>query len=189
MNGNTRWTIDPAHTDIAFKIKHLMISNVKGRFKNYNLDATTVGNDFTTAKIVFTIDPNSIDTNSPDRDTHLRSADFFDIHHHGEIVFRSTRVERLTNDDVFKLYGDLTIRGITKPIELEVEYNGTNTDPWGNVKAGVNIEGTINRKDWGLNWNAALEAGGWLVGDNVKINCDVQLVRVKEEVGDTNLTS
>lgn len=176
MEERIKWELDPAHSSIEFKIKHLMITNVKGKFKTYHLHASTIGNDFTTADIEFTIDPNSIDTNSEDRDKHLRSADFFDVQHHGEILFKSRSVEQQTRD-VYKLKGDLTIRGVAKPIELEVEYNGTTTDPWGNSKSGFSIEGKINRKDWGLNWNAALEAGGWLVGDDVKINCDVQLIR------------
>jgi polyisoprenoid-binding protein YceI len=179
MEERIKWELDPAHTLIEFKVRHLMITNVKGRFRKYELDATTLGNDFTTAQVELRIDPNSIDTNNDDRDKHMRSADFFDIENHGEITFRSTSVERETGD-VYKLKGDLTIRGISKPIELEVEYGGSMTDPWGVYKVGFNIEGTVNRKDWGLNWNAALETGGWLVGDDVKINCDVQLLRVKE---------
>ncbi len=179
MEDRIRWEIDQAHSLIEFKVRHLMITNVKGRFRKYELDATTLGNDFTTAQVEFRIDPNSIDTNNDDRDSHLRSADFFDAESHGAITFRSTAVERETGD-VYKLKGNLTIRGITKPIELEVEYGGAMTDPWGAQKAGFSIEGTINRKDWGLNWNAALETGGWLVGDDVKITCDVQLLRVKE---------
>lgn len=179
MDERIRWELDHAHTDIAFKIKHLMITNVKGRFRKYELNATTIGNNFTTAQIEFTIDPNSVDTNDETRDTHLRSADFFDVQHFGEIIFKSTSVERVTND-VYKLRGDLTIRGITKPIELEVEYSGSMTDPWGTQKAGFSIEGKIDRQEWGLNWNAALESGGWLVGDDVTINCEVQLIRTKE---------
>ncbi len=176
MQERIKWELDPTHTQIEFKVKHLMITNVKGHFNKYELDATTIGNDFTTAELTFRIDPNSISTNNEDRDKHLRSADFFDVVNHGEILFKSKSVEK-TGEDIFKLKGDLTIRGISKPIELEVEYNGLMTDPWGNHKAGFTIEGNINRKDWGLNWNAALEAGGWLVGDNVKIDCDVQLIR------------
>lgn len=176
MEERVTWQLDPAHTDIAFKIRHLMITNVKGQFKKYELDATSIGNDFTSAQIEFRIDPNSIDTNNDDRDKHLRSADFFDTENHHDITFKSTSVEKVTGD-VYTLKGNLTIRGISKPVELEVEYGGTMTDPWGNLKAGFTVEGTINRKDWGLNWNAALEAGGFLVGDDVKIMCDVQLLR------------
>lgn len=181
MDEKTRWELDPAHTDIGFKIKHLMITNVKGKFRKYELDATTIGNNFTTAQIEFRIDPNSIDTNNDERDTHLRSSDFFDVQNHGVITFRSTGVEKITND-VYRLLGDLTIRGITRPIELEVEYAGSMTDPWGKVKAGFSIEGVIDRKAWGLNWNAPLEAGGWLVGDDVRINCDVQLIRKSSDI-------
>jgi polyisoprenoid-binding protein YceI len=176
MQDRIRWELDPTHTQIEFKVKHLMITNVKGQFNKFELDATTSGNDFTTADITFRIDPNSINTSNDDRDKHLRSADFFDVENHGEMLFKSTSVEK-AGEDLYKLKGDLTIRGISKQVELDVEYNGLMTDPWGNHKAGFTIEGNINRKDWGLNWNAALEAGGWLVGDNVKINCDVQLIR------------
>lgn len=179
MEERIKWEIDPAHSNIEFKIKHLMITNVKGKFRNFDLNATTIGNDFTTAQIEFRIDPNSIDTNNETRDTHLRSADFFDIQHFGEIIFRSTSVERIAGD-VFKLKGDLTIRGITKPIELEVDYDGMMTDTWGVQKSGFSIEGKINRLDWGLTWNAPLEAGGWLVGDDVNIDCEVQLKRMAE---------
>lgn len=181
MEERTRWELDPSHSSVEFKIKHLMITNVKGKFRKYELDATTMGNDFTTADIEFRIDPNSIDTNNDDRDKHLRSADFFDVESHGEMLFKSTSVEKVTQD-VYKLRGDLTIRGISKPIELDVEFGGTMTDPYGNHKAGFNIEGVINRKEWGLNWNAALEAGGWLVGDDVRINCEVQLIKKKESL-------
>lgn len=177
MEERIKWEIDPAHSSIEFKIKHLMITNVKGKFNTFSLNATTVGNDFTTAQIEFSIDPNSIDTNNETRDNHLRSADFFDVQQFGEMSFKSTSVERITGD-VYKLKGSLTIKGISKPIELEVEYDGTMTDPWGVQKSGFSIEDKINRLDWGLKWNAPLESGGWLVGDDVNIICEVQLIQV-----------
>lgn len=179
MNEKTKWTIDKAHSDITFQVRHLMITNVKGSFTQYELDAETDGKDFETAVIEFRIDPNSINTNNEDRDKHLRSADFFDAENHGEITFKSTSVKKVTGE-VYKLYGDLTIRGISHPIEFDVEYAGSMTDPYGNYKSGFSMEGTINRTDWGLNWNAALEAGGWLVSDTVKLACDVQLIKTKE---------
>ncbi len=181
MEERIKWEIDPAHSNIEFKIKHLMITNVKGKFKTFELNATTVGNDFTTAQIEFKIDPNSIDTNNETRDTHLRSADFFDVHNHGEMVFKSTSIQRVS-EEKYKLSGDLTIRGVTKPIELNVDYDGMMTDPWGVQKTGFTIEGKVNRLDWGLNWNAPLEAGGWLVGDDVNISCEVQLKKMAENV-------
>ncbi len=179
MEERIKWEIDPAHSNIEFKIKHLMITNVKGKFKVFDLDATTIDNDFTTAKIEFRIDPNSIDTNNDTRDNHLRSADFFDVQHYGDMMFRSTAVEKIS-DDIFKLTGELTIRGVTKPVVLEVEYEGSMIDPWGEQKAGFSIEGIINRHDWDINWNTPLEGGGWLVGDEVNINCEVQLKRIKK---------
>ncbi|MGE5382472.1 MAG: YceI family protein [Omnitrophica WOR_2 bacterium] len=180
MDEKIKWDLDLAHTNIEFRVKHLMITNVKGKFKVYTLDASTIGNDFTTVKIEFKIDANSIDTGSDERDNHLRSADFFNVEKFKEILFHSTDMELIATD-IYKLKGDLTICGNTHPIVLEAEYNGSMTDPWGVMKAGFSLTGALNRKDWGLNWNTALESGGWLVGDDVKIICDVQLKKSIEK--------
>lgn len=172
----TKWVQDQAHSEIGFRVKHLMITNVKGSFKEFNLDVETYGDDFTDAKIKFSLNPASIDTGDEKRDAHLRSADFFDVENFREISFVGDKIEKLS-DETFKLYGDLSMRGITKKVSLDVEFGGMMKDPWGNTKAGYTVNGKINRKDWGLNWNAALETGGVLVSDEVRINCDIQLIK------------
>jgi len=167
--------IDSSHSKIQFKVKHLMISNVLGSFKEFEGKASMVENDFSTTKVSMTIKSASIDTEAPDRDTHLKSADFFDVEKYPEIVFEGTKMIQ-KDEDNYELNGDLTIKGITKPIKLLVEYGGIMSDPWGNKKAGFSVTGDINRKDWGMVWNAALEAGGVLVADKVKILCDVEFL-------------
>lgn len=178
MATKTKWVIDPTHSEVAFKVKHLMISNVKGNFTSFSADVLTDGDDFSTAGILVNIDTASVSTGVADRDAHLKSADFFDSANFSTMTFVS---KSMTNGgDGFKLEGDLTIRGITKPVSLDVEFGGLMTDPWGNVKAGFNIDGRINRKDWGLTWNAALEAGGVLVADEVRLSAEIELLKVKE---------
>jgi polyisoprenoid-binding protein YceI len=172
-----KWVIDPNHSEISFKIKHLMISNVKGQFKTFEASIYTTGDDFMSAEIDCWIDAASVDTNNADRDTHIRGADFFDVTNHPQISFVSNTVENVDKDGSYELWGELTIKGITKKIKLDVEFGGVIKDPWGNEKAGFTINGSVNRKDWGLNWNAALETGGILVGEEVKISCEIQLMR------------
>jgi polyisoprenoid-binding protein YceI len=173
----SKWVIDPSHSEIAFRVKHLMITNVKGVFKEFTGSATTTGNDFATADVEFSAKSASVDTGAPDRDNHLKSADFFEAEKFPALTFKGTSVKTGEEKGNFILNGDLTIRGITKPVKLNVEFSGTMKDPWGNQKAGYSVTGKINRKEWGLNWNAALEAGGVLVSDDVNIICDVQLVK------------
>ena len=167
--------IDSAHTKIQFKVKHLMISNVMGSFKEFEGNASMIENDFSTTKVNVTIKTASIYTEAPDRDAHLKSPDFFDAEKYPEIVFEGTGMT-LKDEDNYELKGNLTIKNITKQITLSVEYGGLMNDPWGNKKAGFSVTGEINRKDWGMEWNAALEAGGVLVGDKVKILCDVEFL-------------
>jgi polyisoprenoid-binding protein YceI len=174
--GKTKWTIDPSHSKIGFKVKHLMISNVLGNFREFEGQVITDGNDFSTAAIFVSLNSATVDTEITDRDTHLKSADFFDVGNYPKITFESHGLKDL-GDDIYELTGDLVIKGVTNHIVLSVEYGGLMTDPWGNVKAGFSITGKMNRKDWGLNWNAALEAGGVLVGEDVKIICDIELVK------------
>ena len=170
------WKVDPAHTEIQFKVKHLMITTVTGHFKKYNLEVVAENEDFNTAsKIEFTADINSIDTNNQQRDTHLKSADFFDAENHGQIKFVGKDYK--SSGDEAELNGDLTIRGTTKPIKLKVEYGGTVVDPYGQTKAGFTVNGKISRKEYGLLWNAATEAGQVVVGDEIKIHCEVQIVK------------
>lgn len=172
----TKWVIDPSHSKIGFKVKHLMIANVTGTFREFEGLAETEGDDFSTARISFSMNSASVDTEIVDRDAHLKSADFFDAEIHPKITFTGGGLKDL-GDDMYDLTGNLTIKGVMHPVSLSVEYGGTMTDPWGNLKAGFSITGKIKRKDWGLNWNAALEAGGVLVGEEVKINCDIELAK------------
>jgi len=172
-----KWVIDPVHSEIAFKVKHLMITNVKGEFKEFDASIYTSGEDFMTSEIDFWMNPASVDTGDAKRDEHLKGPDFFDAENFKQISFVGNTYEKDDNDGSYTLYGDLTIRGIKRQVKLDVEFGGTMKDPWGNEKAGFTINGKINRKDWGLNWNAALEAGGVLVSDEVRISCEVQLVR------------
>ena len=173
----SKWVMDPAHSEVAFKVKHLMITNVKGVFKEFNANVEISDNDFLTSEIDFSLNAASIETGATDRDNHLRSADFFDVENYKQIKFVGKSVEKTGSNEEYVLVGDLTIKGISKDVKLDVEFSGLMKDPWGNEKAGYSLNGKINRKDWNLNWNAALEAGGVLVGDEVKINCEVQLVK------------
>lgn len=172
----TKWVIDPAHSEIQFKVKHMMITTVTGTFKEFKSEVETDGDDFSTARITFEADTESVFTNAEQRDAHLRSADFFDADNFPVMSFVSSRLEKV-DEDSWQLTGDLTIRGVAKTINLDVEFGGVGKDPWGNTKAGFSINGKINRKDWGLNWNAALEAGGVLVSDDVRIYAEVQYAK------------
>jgi polyisoprenoid-binding protein YceI len=172
-----KWVLDPVHSEIGFKVKHLMITNVKGDFKEFDASIYTTGENFMTSEIDFWLNPASVNTGDPKRDEHLRSADFFDVENHKQISFTGNTYEQVDGDGSYTLYGDLTIKGISKQVKLDVEFGGIMKDPWGNEKAGFTINGKINRKDWGLNWNATLEAGGVLVSEEVRINCEIQLVK------------
>ena len=174
MSTTTKWVLDPSHSELLFKVKHLMITNVKGEFRKFSAEID--GEDFTTSKVKAVVEADSIFTNEESRDNHLKSADFFDVENHKTMTFDSTSFKKV-DDDTYKLTGQLTIKGISKEVTLDVEFGGTNKDPWGNEKAGFSFTGKINRKDWGLNWNAALETGGVLVSDEVKIDGEVQFVK------------
>ncbi|MCA1744461.1 MAG: YceI family protein [Bacteroidales bacterium] len=171
---NAKWVLDPTHSELTFKVKHLMISNVKGEFKSFSASIDQA--DFAKGKVSVSVDTASVYTNNADRDTHLKSGDFFDAENHPVMTFESSRFEKVS-DDAFELTGALTIKGASKEVKLAVEFGGTNKDPWGNEKAGFSFSGKINRKDWGLNWNAALETGGVLVSDEVKLAGEVQFVK------------
>lgn len=170
----TNWTLDKAHSEITFKVRHMMIANIKGEFKSFDVNVNGSGDDFSKMQVNVKIDANSIETNSADRDTHLRSADFFDTENFPTIHFESTSFVS-QSDSEYTLAGNLTLHGVTQPVVLNVEYGGVGLDPWGNTKAGFTVSGKINRKDFGLNWNAALEAGGVLVSEDVKIFAEIQL--------------
>jgi polyisoprenoid-binding protein YceI len=174
----TKWIIDPAHSEIGFKVKHLMITNVKGVFKEFDASIYTTNEDFMSAEVDFYLNPGSVDTGDANRDAHLRGADFFDAENFKQIHFTSDfAVDKVDNDGSYEVWGDLTVKGIKKQIKLSVEFGGIMKDPWGNHKAGMTINGKINRTDFGLNWNAALEAGGVLVSEEVRIIGDIQLVK------------
>ena len=174
-----KWKIDTAHSEIQFKVKHLMITTVTGYFKNFDLEVESGTEDFTTAKrIEFTADINSIDTNNQQRDTHLKSADFFDAENYSQLRFVGTKYE--AKGDEAKLHGELTLKGVTKPVTVNVEFGGIVVDPYGQTKAGFTVSGKISRKEFGLTWNAVTEAGQIVVSDEIKIHAEVQLV--KQEV-------
>jgi polyisoprenoid-binding protein YceI len=173
---NMKWTIDPTHSELQFKVKHLMISTVTGYFKKFDLQVETENEDFTTAKkIEFTADIDSIDTNNAQRDTHLKSADFFNAEEHSQLRFVGTKYEAAGDDAL--LHGDLTIRGVTKPVTLAVAFGGIVVDPYGQTKAGFTVSGKISRKTFGLTWNAVTEAGSVVVSDEIRILAEVQLVK------------
>jgi polyisoprenoid-binding protein YceI len=151
-------------------------TNVKGEFRNFSVEAASEGSNFAPDSINVDIDATSIFTNNNDRDTHLKSADFFDVENFGNLYFKGSSLKKVS-DDEFKLIGNLTIKNISREVALDVEFGGINSDPWGNQKAGFSLNTKINRKDWDLTWNAALETGGVLVSDEVKISADIQLVK------------
>lgn len=171
----TTWTVDPAHSHVEFAVRHLMISTVKGRFAEVSGAVQIDDEDPTRSVIDVTIAASSIDTRQPDRDTHLRSADFFDAEQHPHLTFRSTRIDR--DGDEFRVHGDLAIRGVTRPVTLRVTEEGRGRDPWGGERVGFSATTKINRRDFGLTWNQVLETGGIAVGDEVKISIDVELVK------------
>ncbi|WP_247235593.1 YceI family protein [Telluribacter sp. SYSU D00476] len=172
-----KWSVDPTHSEVQFKVKHLMITTVTGYFQNFHVEAETSDEQFTSAEqVVFTADVNSINTNNDQRDTHLKSADFFDAENHGEIRFEGTSYTH-TGDDDYELQGNLTIRGITKPVTVKVEFGGIVVDPYGQTKAGFTINGKISRKEFGLTWNAVTEAGSVVVSDEIKLQAEIQLVK------------
>jgi len=171
-----KWSVDPVHSEIQFKVKHLMITTVTGSFEKFDITAETEENDFTTGTVRFSADIDSVTTGNPDRDTHLKSGEFFDAPAYPQMTFVSTRAEK-ESDDEFVLHGDLTIRGTTKSVALKVEFGGVVKDPYGQTKAGFTLNGKIKRKEFGLSWDAVTEAGGVVVSDEVRIACEVQLVQ------------
>jgi len=174
-----KWISDPTHSELQFKVKHLMISKVTGSFTDFTVQAETDNEDFSNASIKAKVQLDSIATGQGDRDKHLKSADFFDTEAHPTMEFTSSNFEK-KGDDEYVLSGELTIKGITKPVELNLEYGGSAIDPWGNTKAAFSIDGKISRKDWGLTYNAPLEAGGVMISDEVKILGEIQLIKSAE---------
>jgi polyisoprenoid-binding protein YceI len=176
----TKWALDATHSEVQFKVRHMMITSVTGEFKKFNANVETEGEDFTTAKIEFTADINSISTNNEQRDGHLKSPDFFDATSYPELKFEGKKLEKL-NDETYKLSGNLNMRGITKAITLNVEFGGMIKDPWGNMRVGFSVDGKINRKDFGLQWHAVTETGGLVVSDEVRIHVAAEFIKQAEQ--------
>jgi polyisoprenoid-binding protein YceI len=171
-----KWILDPAHSELLFKVKHLMITTVTGHFKKFTVEAFTQNDDFTTAhNIVFTADVNSVDTNNTQRDEHLKSADFFNADENKQVIFSGTGYEAV--EDGFKLTGELVIKGIAKTVIVDVEFGGIVVDGYGQTKAGFTVNGKISRKAFGLTWGAVTEAGNVVVGDEVKYHGEIQLIK------------
>jgi polyisoprenoid-binding protein YceI len=173
---NQTWALDPTHSELQFKIKHLMISTVTGQFNDFKASIETEADDFANAKVHFEAQVNSISTNNEQRDAHLKNGDFFDTEKYPSIIFESEKMEK-TGDDEYKLHGTLTMRGVSKRITLHAELGGITKDPWGNTRTGFSVSGKINRNDFGISFGAVSETGGLLLGDEVKIIANVQLVK------------
>ena len=172
----TKWILDQTHSELGFKIKHLMISSVSGSLKSFQAEVETQGEDFTTAQINLSADMDSISTNNDQRDAHLRNSDFFEVEKYPALKFTSTKLEKI-DGETFSLFGDLTLKGVTRPVKLNVEFNGVTKDPWGGERAGFVVTGKINRSDWGVNFNGVLETGGVMLSEEVRIFSEIQLVK------------
>lgn len=172
----TKWTVDNMHSEIGFKVKHMMITNVSGNFSDFSADATTQGDDFSTAQFNFSAAINSINTGVADRDAHLKADDFFNAEVYPSMIFKSSEVVKKT-DDEFKLIGDLTIRDTTKKVELDVDFGGIVVDPYGQTKAGLTISGKIKRSEFGLKWSAVTEAGSIVLSDDIRLNSEIQFIK------------
>lgn len=171
-----KWSLDPAHTLVEFSVKHMMIATVKGRFSG--VEGFLEGDlpDLTTARVEASVDAASVDTREAQRDQHLRSADFFEVEKFPKLTFKSTQIDA-AGGGTYKMTGDLTIRGVTRPVVFDVTFEGMGRDPWGNERAGFSATAAVNRKDFGLQWNAVLETGGVLVGDRVKIAIEAEAIK------------
>jgi polyisoprenoid-binding protein YceI len=168
------WNVDPSHSTVGFVARHLMVTKVRGRFQSFS-GVLNIAADPLQSSVDASVELASITTGDESRDTHLKSADFFDVEKNTTMTFRSTSIKPAGDD--YEMTGDLTINGITKPVTFELEFEGVNKDPWGNTKAGFSAEAEISRKAWGLEWNVALETGGVLVGDKIKIQLDIQAAK------------
>ena len=175
----TKWVLDPTHSEIQFKVKHLMISTVTGQFNRFNATIETEEDDLSTAKINFTADISSISTNNEQRDSHLKAADFFDAENHPQLVFESEKLEEI-NAEEYRLHGTLTMKGVSKDVILNVGFGGETQDPWGNTRTGFEVSGKINRKDFGINFGAVSETGGLLLGDEIRVLANVEFVKHSE---------
>ena len=170
------WQLDGAHSEIEFKVRHMMISTVKGQFKNFEVNVQNPNDDLSQAQVEVKIEVASVDTKNEQRDQHLKSSDFFDAASNQYITFHSTNIAVVDGEN-FKITGDLTVNQVTKSITVDAEFGGMAKDPWGNDKVGYTVTGKINRTDFGLTWNAALETGGVMVSDEVKFTADLQFIK------------
>lgn len=175
------WKIDNVHSHVSFSVKHLMVTTVRGKFTSYRGTVRLDPKDFTRSKFEGEIDVASVDTGNVDRDNHLRTNDFFDAPNFPKITFKSTRIEAKSDPGEYVVHGDLTIRGVTKPVALDAEFRGTSKSPYGQTVAGIGVLGTINRKDFGVNFNAVLETGGVAVSEKVKLELDIEAIEVQDE--------
>ena len=175
----TKWVVDPMHSEVQFKVKHLVISTVTGFFKSFEGSMETEGDGFDDAKINFAIDIDSIDTNQSQRDGHLKSPEFFDAEKYPQITFTSTSFKSAGEEDEYKLTGDLTVKGVTKSVTLDAEFGGSADDFYGNTKAGFEVTGKINRKEFGLTWDGVTEAGSVVVGEDIKLSINIQFAKQK----------
>lgn len=170
------WNLDPSHSEVQFKVRHLMITNVTGHFSDFSVTATSDDDQFSNPSVSFSAKVESLSTNNEQRDGHLKGVDFFDVEKYPEIHFVSTGANRNDDGDII-LTGDLTIRDVTRPVSVKVEFGGVAKDPWGNSKAGFTVTGKINRTEFGLSWNASLETGGVLVSEEIRLSAEIQLVK------------
>lgn len=173
----TKWILDPTHSEVEFKVKHMMISTVSGKFTKFEADVTTEDEDFITAKAGFTVDVDSITTGNDQRDGHLKADDFFNSTSFPQIKFVATRYENVDNDGSYEIYGDLTIRDVTKQVKLDAEFGGVIKDPWGNTRAGITVSGKINRKEFGVKFHAVTETGGIVLSDEVRIHVALEFIK------------
>jgi polyisoprenoid-binding protein YceI len=174
------WTIDTVHSHVGFSVRHMMVSTVRGQFRKYGGTVKIDPKDFARSSFEGEVEVASVDTGNPDRDNHLRTGDFFDAPNHPEIRFKSTRIEAKGGSE-YSVTGDLTVRGVTKPVTLDVEFHGTQKDPYGRFVAGITARGTVNRKDFGVNWNAILETGGFAVSDKVTLELELEAAYAEDK--------
>lgn len=177
INAQSKWSFDSSHSTVRFAVDHMVISEVEGQFTSYEGTVETSKDDFSDAKITFSIDINSIDTDDVKRDNHLKDKDFFEVEKYPKITFKSTSIEEVKKGK-YTLKGNLTLHGVTKEVSLNMSYGGTIKDPWGNTKAGLKVTGTINRTDYNLKYNSIMEAGGLMIGEDISITCKVELIKV-----------
>ena len=180
MTNQTKWVIDEAHSEIGFRVKHLMIANIKGAFRIFDASILTTGNNFETAEINLAIDANSITTGHTKRDEHLKSPDFFDVKNYKQIIFTSNIIGKPDPDGIYRLCGKLTMKGVTRNVKLKMRFGGFLNDSWGNEKAGLTVTCKLNRSDWGLMWNRVIETGELMVSEEVVITCEIELIKIEK---------